>query len=255
MKKFKISMIVPVILLMVAGCDKNDSLQNYEAVVPGEGAGIKAMHLSPNAPAFNILVGDTKTIGVLSSTGTEGGFVYGNVFPSLAGGYALATPGAHQISAKVAASSSTLPGESIATEAATLELGKFYTVAVVDSLSNLDIVFVEDNLDVPDPTKAYYRIANFMMKGTADVQVTSSTISGYSFTKNGIAYKAVSDFDTLSPGTYKILLRANSTATRLDSITSFTPLAGRKYTLYTRGVVGLTGTNTRRPLIFQMTNW
>ena len=238
----------------VFSCDKTDSLQpRGDAAI---GASIKAMHLSPDAPVFNILVDSTKTVGVLATNSIESGLVFGNIFPSLSGGYAFVPGGAHKVSAKVPASSTTLPGQTITSKQFTFEQGKFYSVAIVDSLSRLEAVIVEDNLNIPDTSKSYFRIANFMLNGTADVSITSSTIPGYSFQKNGIGYKSVSNFDTLSAGTYKILLRANGSATRLDSITAFAPANGRKYTLYTRGVVGQTGsTNTKRPLIFQMTNY
>ena len=243
------------VLFIAIGCDKEDSLQ--QRGVAAEGSGVKVMHLSPDAPAFNLRVDSTKTVGVLATTvGVESGMVFGNIFPSLTGGYAFVPSGQHTVSARVPASSTTLPGQTIVSKSFTFDPDKFYTVAVIDSLSKLDAVIVEDNLSIPDTSKAYFRIANFMMKGTADVEFTSTTIAGYAFNKNGLAYKSVSNFDTLSAGTYKIMLRANGSATKLDSITAFAPAKGRKYTLYTRGVVGQTGsTNTRGPLIFQMTNY
>lgn len=243
-----------MLIFTTISCDKNDSLQQRGNAAVG--ASIKAMHLSPNAPAFNILIDSTKAVGVLSTTSIESGLVFGNIFPSLSGGYAFIPGGAHTISAKVPTSSTTLPGQTITSKQFTFEQGKFYSVAIIDSLSRLDAVIVEDNLNIPDTSKSYFRIANFMLNGTADVEFTSSTMLGYNFQKNGLAYKSVSNFDTLSAGTYKIMLRANGSATRLDSITAFAPAKGRKYTLYTRGVVGQTGsTNTKRPLIFQMTNY
>ena len=243
-----------LILFIAIGCDKEDSLQ--QRGVAADGAGVKVMHLSPDAPSFNLLVDSTKTVGVLSSNSIEAGMVFGNIFPSLTGGYAFVPIGSHTVSAKVPASSASLPGQTIVSESFTFDQNKFYSIAVVDSLSKLDAVIVEDNLSIGDTSKAYFRIANFMLKGTADVEVTSNTITGYNFQRNAIAYKSVSNFDTITAGTYKIMLRANGSATRLDSITAFAPAKGRKYTLYTRGVVGQTGsTNTRRPLIFQMTNY
>lgn len=242
-----------IIVTGIISCEKNSAL--VQRGLPREGAGLKVMHLSPNAPSLNLLVDGDKILGVLSNTTTELGFVFGNIVPSLSGGYGIVPGGTRTVSAKVPPSSTTLPDQTLVSKTADLVSGKFYTVAIVDSISRLDAVIVEDDLNIPDTSKAYFRIANFMLNGTADVEVTSSTIPGYNFNKNNIAYKSVLAFDTISAGTYKILLRANGTATRLDSITAFSPAKGRKYTLYTRGVVGQTGsTNTKRPLIFQMTN-
>jgi hypothetical protein len=250
--KFTICLFIATVLVITA-CEKESALQQRGE--PREGAGLKVMHLSPNAPSLNLYVDGTKAIGMLASTDVELGFAFGAILPSLSGGYAIVPAGNHSVSAIVPHSSATLPDQTLVTKNADLVLGKFYTVAIVDSISRLDAVIVEDDLNVPDTSKAYFRIANFMLNGTADVEVTSTTIPGYTFQKNGLAYKSVSAFDTITQATYKILLRANGSATRLDSITAFAPQKGRKYTLYTRGVVGQTGsTNSKRPLIFQMTN-
>ena len=209
--------------------------------------------MSPDAPAFNLMVDSLRAVTVLSNstTGLESGLVFGNLFPSLAGGYALVPGGNHTITAKVPTTSTTTPGQTILTKSADLATGKFYTIAIVDSLSKLDAVIVEDDRNVTDTSKSYFRIANFLVRGTVDVEFIG-TSGGYNFMKNGIAFKTVTKFDTLrpSPASYKVLLRTTGSTTRLDSVT-LTPLKGRKYTLYTRGVVGQTGsTNTRRPLIF-----
>ncbi len=251
MKRYKLCIgVLALLLFSIAACDKTDALQ--ERGVVEEGAGIKAMHMSPDAPTFSLMVDSLRAVTSLSATnGTEIGLVFGNVFPSLAGGYALVPGGSHAVSARVSSTFATNPGKTIVSKSATLENGKFYTVAIVDSLSRVDAVIVEDDRNVADTSKAYFRIANFMLNGTADVEFIGSA-GGYNFMRNGISFKTVSNFDTLtpSPATYKVLLRSNGSATRLDSVT-LTPLKGRKYTLYTRGVVGQTGsTNTRRPLIF-----
>lgn len=244
-----------MLALAVTSCEKNESLEPRGETAAG--ASIKAMHLSPNAPALNILVDSTKTVGVLSTNSIESGMVFGNIFPSLSGGYAFIPGGQHTLSAKVPASSTTLPGQTITSKQFTFQEGKFYSVAIVDSLSRLDAVIVEDDLSIPDTSKSYFRIANFMNNGTADVELTNSAIPGFIANKNGLVYKSVSNFEEITAiGSYKVLLRANGSATRLDSITAFSPAKGRKYTLYTRGVVGQTGSsNTKRPLIFQMTNY
>jgi len=245
---------IVLFILLITGltaCDKLDALQDRG--LPQEGANIKAMHMSPDAPAFNLMVDSIRVVTVLSSTttGLESGLVFGSLFPSLAGGYAVVPGGSHSISAKVPSTSTTLPGQTIVTKNSTLVSGKFYTIAIVDSLSKLDAVIVEDDRNVADTSKAYFRIANFLVRGSVDIEFINLT-GGYNFMKNGIAFKTVTNFDTLtpSPASYKVLLRTTGSTTRLDSVT-LTPLKGRKYTLYTRGVVGQTGsTNTKRPLIF-----
>ncbi len=252
MEKNKIRIGIFILLVIsVISCTKTDGLQDRGELQ--EGAGIKVMNMSPDAPAFNLMVDSLRAVTTLSNstTGLETGFGFGNLFPDRAGGYALVPGGSHTISAKVIPASTIRPGETIVTKTADLVKGKFYTIAIVDSLSKLDAVIVEDDRNVADTSKSYFRIANFLVRGTADVEFINIT-GGYNFSKNGIAFKTVTNFDTLtpSPASYKVLLRTTGSTTRLDSVT-LTPLRGRKYTLYTRGVVGQTGnTNTRRPLIF-----
>jgi hypothetical protein len=243
------------IAFIVFACEKKDTIPNRTTLNPANSANIKAMHLSPDAPLFNLMVDSIRALTVLETAAdVESGIGFGTVVPSLSNGYSIVPGGAHTISAKVPWTSTTTPGQTILTKQATLDAGKYYTIAVVDSLSRLDAVIIEDNLNVPDTSKSYFRILNFMMKGTADLEFQGSS-GGYNFNKNGITFKTVTNFDTLTQGTYKIILRANGAATRLDSITAFTPLKGRKYTLYTRGVVGQTGsTNTKRPLLFSIQN-
>jgi Domain of unknown function (DUF4397) len=251
----KIIGFIACIAFVVLACEKKDTIPNRTTLNSANSANIKGIHLSPDAPLFNIMVDSIRALTVLETAAdVESGLGFGTVVPSLSNGYSIVPSGSHTISAKVPWTSATLPGQTIVSKAANLTAGKYYTIAVVDSLSKLDALVIEDDLNVPDTSKAYIRILNSMIKGTADLEFQGSA-GGYSFNKNGLAFKTVTSFDTVSQGTYKIYLRANGSTTKLDSITAFTPLKGRKYTLYTRGVVGQTGsTNTRRPLVFSLQN-
>ncbi len=237
-------------------CEKKDTIPHRTTVVPSNSAYIKAMQMSPDAPLFNLMVDSIRAITVLETApNVESGIAFGAIVPSTSDGYSIVPGGTHTVSAKVTSTSATLPNQTIVSKSANLAEGKFYTIAVVDSVSRLDAVIVEDDLNVADTSKAYFRIANFMVNGSADVEFVGTGTGSYNFTKNGIAFKNVTNFDTLKSATYKIYLRANGSATKLDSITAFAPTKARKYTLYVRGVSGQTGSsNTKRPLIFQMTN-
>jgi Domain of unknown function (DUF4397) len=240
---------------IVFACKKNDTIPNRTTLNPPDIANIKGIHLSPDAPLFNIMVDSIRALTVIETAdNVESGLGFGTVVPSLSNGYSIVPSGTHTVSAKVPSTSATLPNQTIVSKSTNFVAGKYYTIVVGDSLSKLDAVIIEDDLNVPDTSKAYIRILNFMMKGSADLEFQGSA-GGYNFNKNGIPFKSVSNFDTLTQGTYKIYLRATGSATKLDSITAFAPLKGRKYTLYTRGVVGQTGsTNTKRPLVFQIQN-
>lgn len=242
-------------------CEKTNTIPERTTDVPGSSAYIKGIHLSPDAPTFNLMVDSIRALTVLETApNVEAGITFGLVVPSLASGYSIVPGGQHTISAKVPSTSATRPGETILTETATLQSGKYYTIIVADSLnvlpaSRLDAVIVEDDLSVPDTSKSYFRILNFMMGKNTDIEFMGPA-GGTSFTKSNIAFKSTSAFEVIPPDvTYRIYLRAAGAPAKLDSITAFVPVKGKKYSLYTRGVFGQTGsTNVKRPLIFSIQN-
>ncbi len=105
--------IFALFILGFAACEKLDALQDRGVVT--EGAGIKVMQMSPNAPGFSIMIDTLRAVTALANTasGKDTGLVFGNVFPSLAGGYAIVPGGAHTVSAKVASTASIMRGYSL----------------------------------------------------------------------------------------------------------------------------------------------
>ncbi len=252
MNKLKYGLIV-LAIYCIASCEKKDTIPNRTTIISNSNAFIKAMHMSPDAPVFNVMVDTIRAAALLESApNVQTGLAFGSVVPSISDSYGIVPGGSHTVTGVVPSTSTTLPGQTIFTKTANLASGKYYTVAVVDSLSRLDAIIVEDNLDIPDPNKAYFRIANFIPNSSVDVEFVNTT-GGYDFTKNGIPFKNISAFDTLTSATYRVFLRTTGSTAKLDSLTTFAPAKGRKYTLYTRGVRGNT-TAAKKPLIFQLTN-
>jgi Domain of unknown function (DUF4397) len=252
MKALKYGLILLAIYFTVS-CEKKDTIPNRSTIIPENSAFIKAMHMSPDAPVFNVLADTIRVAAVLeSAANVQTGLGFGSVVPSTSDGYGILSGGSYAVKGVVPSTSSTLPGQTIFNKTANLASGKYYTLAVVDSLSRLDPIIVEDNLNIPDTSKAYFRIANFIPNASIDVEFVGTT-GGYNFSKNGISFKSIGAFDTLTSATYKIYLRANGATAKLDSISAFAPAKGRKYTLYARGVNGQTSA-TKKPLIFQLTN-
>lgn len=119
---------------------------------------------------------------------------------------------------------------------------------------------MEDDPTVADATKAYIRVANFISNSPVKVEVVkTSTGNTFSATYNNLAFKSVSNFNSLGAGagqTYRVYLRNPATDAKLDSISAFVPTNTKKYTIYARGVMGQTGsTNTRRPIITNYINF
>jgi hypothetical protein len=86
----------------------------------------------------------------------------------------------------------------------------------------------------------------------------TSSGTPYSQVWPNVPFKSVSAFEPLEAGSgqvYKIYLRDPNTDAKLDSISAFTPGKTKKYTIYTRGVLGLPVSNSKRPIITSYTNF
>ncbi|QGW27757.1 DUF4397 domain-containing protein [Phnomibacter ginsenosidimutans] len=261
----KLSFIILVsILAFVVGCDKESSLPVRFSPAQS-GARLKFLHMSPDAPSVLIYANDIKITAIAPATnGQENGLGFGALYPANLG-YSIVPSGQSvKIDVRVPANSPVLPGTTAFTANLPIGEGKYYTLAAVDSLSKLSTVVIEDDLSVGDPSKAYFRIANFMNNSPAKIEVHNTTLTPSNVTNattmkyaiGSLPFKNVAAFDTLTPGqVYRFILKNPVTDARLDSVTISNFPAARKFTLYVRGVLGQSGsTNTRRPLIFQYAN-
>jgi len=239
---------------------KNDSLPIRYSPIPSGNTNVKFLMLSPDAPTLNFFVNDQKASAVApSSTGVVQGFVFPSIYPSTVG-YTTLPSGSVKVDAKVTEASTTLPGQVISTTNNTFEAGKFYTYVLLDSMSHITTVAVEDDPTVADTSKAYFRIGNFTSNSPSVKIDMIKTSSGTPFSQTfaNVPFKSVSAFSTLEAGAgqvYKIYLKDPITDAKLDSISAFTPAKTKKYTIYTRGVMGLPVSNAKRPIITSYTNF
>lgn len=251
MKKIIFGLIL-ITAFGIGSCDKKSTLPDRFTPIPAGNTNVKFLNMSPDAPQVNFFTNGIKVSAVApTATNAVQGIAYAATYPSTVA-YATMTSGSLKIEVKVPDSSAVMPGATIFTNTQTFAAGKFYTYALVDSLSKINVVTFEDDPTVPDQTKSYLRIANFIPNGTIRIEITKTSTGSYpySITYPTIASKAVTAFDTIGgPFSYKVLLRDASTNAALDSGT-LTTAAAKKATIYARGVIGQTGsTNTRRPLI------
>jgi hypothetical protein len=261
MKKATYHLIIAVGLssALFSCIKKEDTLPDTRySVVPTTNAFIKFNHFSPDAPQLNFVVNGAKgTAAAPTTAGAEQGMIFPNIFPSNMA-YFTAPSGSLKIDATTI-SSSTTPGTVIATTTHNFGANKFYSYFLSDSVSKISTTIVEDDPSVPDVTKTYIRLANFVSNGTSVNIEIVKTSAGTPFSKiyPNVPYKSVTTFEPLnpSPETYRVFLRHPTTNAKLDSISAFTPVAMRKYTIYARGVLGLTGTNAKRPIISQYANF
>jgi hypothetical protein len=247
-----------VILITIAACKKTATLPERFTPAPETNANLKLLYLaaySPtaNAPQVNFFANGVKISGAAAtSTGAITGITYGSAFPS-AVAYLSVPSGSVTLETRVIETATVMPGATLASSMLPLSAGKFYTYAVVDTITQASGVLVEDNLSVPNPDKAYFRVANFTADSSiiATVTKTSAPTGEFSYTKTTapVAAKTVTDYDTLTAGNsqqYSITFkRASNGATLATAITAFGPSKAKKYTFYLGGLVRSSATLTR----------
>lgn len=256
----KIFIGIAVISFAVASCEQEDTIPERFTPNNPTNSNVKFLMMAPDAPEVNFFVNGIKSSAVSpTSTGIVKGMVFPSLFPSTIG-YTTVPGGSVTIDAKVTDSSAVTPGAVLLSSPQTLDPNKFYTYVLMDSVHKITSALLEDDPSVPDPTKAYYRLANFVSNGnTAIFEV--ARVTGFSYPYPVIRtldlnFKTATAFDTLSGGvTYRFYLRHPTTNAKLDSISNFTPTPTKKYTIYGRGVLGLTGTNAKRPIITNYVNF
>ncbi len=176
MKK-SIYSLLSIVMLGISGCDKIDSIPTRFTPIPVTNTNVKFLMLSPDAPQVNFFANSAKVSAVApSATNAVLGFVYASVYPG-AVGYATIPSGSVKVDSKVPDSSLVTPGAVILSTTQSFDPLKFYTYAIVDSLSKISAVVVEDDPTVADPTKAYFRIANFVSNNpTVKIEIVKTII-------------------------------------------------------------------------------
>ena len=260
MKKIIYSLVFFTAFTMYGCVKKDESIPTRFTSIPANNTNVKFLVMSPDAPTVNFVANGEKVTSVTpTATNAVVGLSFASIYPATVG-YSSINSGTLKLDAKVPDSSLVLPGQTVFTNTPTLSAGKFYTYVLVDSLAKLSSVLVEDDPNLPDQTKAYFRVANFIPNGAVKIEVLkTSTGNPYTATYNSLAFKTVSAFDSLGAGagqTYRIFLRDPVSNAKLDSIAGLVPTNTKKYTIYCRGVLGQSGsTNTRRPIITNYINF
>lgn len=242
-------------------CEKESSLPDRFTPIPAGSSNVKFLMVSPNAVNVNFFVNGIKSSAVAStSTGVVQGLNYASIYPATTG-YTTIPSGSLKIEAKVTDSSTVMPGAVLSTSTHNLESNKFYTFALVDSVSKISTVLIEDDPTVPDPSKAYLRVGNLVSNAanvTLEIIKTKPGIATSIKLFSNLPFKSFTAFEMLEAGAgeeYKVSLKNATTNVELSSLT-FTPTITKKYTIFARGVMGETGTtNLKRPLLSSYINF
>ncbi|AQG80822.1 DUF4397 domain-containing protein [Spirosoma montaniterrae] len=208
---------------------ENDILRNQ---VTATGARVRLLHAIPDGPAVNVFVNNAKINGT--------SLTYFSTFPTSE--YVALPPGAANVQVTTVASG-TVTAQPVLSATAPLEADKYYTVAAAGTAAAPVAVVINDDLSVPDATKAYVRIINLVSNGPG----VDLAIGAASPIVSNVAYKSASAFVpvTVVANATNLLafqVRQTGTTTLLGASTNLSVVAGRKYTLLIRGLVGRTGT-------------
>jgi hypothetical protein len=247
----------------VAACDKN-GVQNITA--PVTGAAVKFFNFGVTAPGVNFYANTNKvtaissancqppndTTAVCKSTGNEvtTGVAYGAA--GNGGFYNAIAPGQTTLTGKIAAA--TDKDLAISPVTATLDDGKFYSYFISGiydpAAKKVDAFVVEDPIPATiDPTQTYVRFVNAVSNSSPQILYAKSTTSGTETAVGAaVAYKGAGTFTALPGGVYDLNTRATGSATNIITRTSVSFVAGRVYTVSSRGDQNSTVTANRPAL-------
>lgn len=238
MNRYRIlaALLSPIVL---ASCEKNAVQVLPSLELPG--ARIKFFNFGVGAPGVNFYANETKMTAISSGTGTEAttGVAYGGA--GNGGVYLAIAPGAHTLTGRIAAlTDKNLP---VATVAATIEDGKFYSFYMSGiyntTAKTVDAFLVEDPVVPPaDYAVAYVRFVNAISNATNPLTLYVKNTTGDTATvtvATAVAYKGASAFTTIPAGIFNLFARyPDSTANKVTR-NGVTFLGGRLYTVGARG--------------------
>jgi hypothetical protein len=226
---------------------------------PIASARVKFFNFGVNAPSVNFYAGAQKMTAISSTTGVESttGTAYGSV--GSAGFYSSIAPGAYTLTGKIAAAVD--KDLVVSTVSATIADGKsysFYMSGFYDATGKtVEGFVVEDPYAAAiDYTVAYVRYVNAISNSQpmtlyAKNQTTATEVA----VGSTVAYKGAGAFTSMPAGVYDLSTRTAGSATNAIARTGVSFLAGRVYTISSRGdmtVVSTTATN--RPFLDNTAN-
>lgn len=202
--------------LLFSACSKDEAV-----VTPAKNyAKVLVAHASPNAPAVDLLVDNSK----VNATGLG--------FPNNTG-YLSVEAGTRSIKVNATGTLTTVIE-------ANLDLVKDvnYSIFAVDSVSKIAPLVITDDLTSPASGKAHVRFVHLSPNAPAvDVAVASSGTVVFGNKK----FKEFTNFTALDAGDYNLDVRVAGTSTVALVLPKITLEAGKIYTVFAKGFLGATG--------------
>jgi hypothetical protein len=210
---------------------------------------IKFFNFGVNAPGVNFYANNTKMTAISSSTGVEAttGIAYGGV--AAGGNYTAIAPGQYTVTGRIAAT--TDKDKPIATVAANIEAGKFYSVyqsGFYDATAKtIDSFIIEDTFTAPtDFTTTTVRFVNAISNSQPMTLYAKNVNTGSTEVAIGstVAYKGAGAFVTIPAGSYDLSTRVAGGTTNVLTRTGVGFVGGRVYTITARGDITATPSTT-----------
>lgn len=212
----KAMLTVAASAFLLLSCNKDDSTSTPTKTF----AKVLVAHASPNAPAVDILVDNSK----VNSTGLG--------YPNNTG-YLNVESGKRNI--KVNASGTLT---SVITADIDFTKDKNYSIFAIDSVSKISALVVEDDLTAPASGKAHVRFIHLSPNAPAvDVAVASSGSVVFGNKK----FKEYTSFTPLDAGDYNLDVRVAGTSSVALVLPKITLQAGKIYTIFAKGFLGGSG--------------
>lgn len=241
-----------------------------DITAPVSGANVKFFNLGVSAPGINFFVNDTKVTAVSSAscspppvtpnaacTASGVPSASGTAYGSVAGGsfYQVVQAGSVTLTGRMADTAAANMGLTVATAAANLETGKyysFYTSGIYNTTAKTTEAFVvEDPLPAFDLTKSYVRFVNASSNAPAlTLYAKNTTTATEGAVGAAVAYKSAGAFTEIPAASYDLNLRAAGSGTNVVTLTGTSFAAGRVYTISLRGDMTVSSTTAaNRPIL------
>ena len=202
--------------IILGSCGKEDNIVNPAKTF----AKVMVVHASPNAPAVDLLVDNSK----VNTTGLG--------FPNNTG-YLNVESGKRNIKVNPT-------GTMTSVIAADLDFtrDKYYSIFAVDSVAKIAPLVITDDLSTPATGKAHVRFVHLSPNAPAvDVAVASSGAVVFGNKK----FKEYTNYTPLDAGDYNLDVRVAGTSTVALVLPKITLEAGKIYTVFAKGFLGATG--------------
>ncbi|MES2179280.1 MAG: hypothetical protein V4550_15585 [Gemmatimonadota bacterium] len=231
--------------MALSACDKN-AVQDITSSPPG--ASIKFFNFGLGSPGVNFYAGTTKLTAISSTTGVEA--VTGVAYTAAGNGgfYSGVAPGTYELSGKIA--TATDKDLAISKVSTTLADGKYYSYyqsgVYSTATKSVDAFVVEDPfVSKIDYTVAYVRFVNAISNSAPMTLYVKNTTTATELPVGAaVTYKSAGAFTAIPSGVYDLGARLTGVATNAISRTAVSFVAGRVYTISSRGDITVTtGTN------------